>query len=160
MEVECRRVLARFLSTFGSTSAWWYPILPDVKNNLSSFLGLDYHLRYIPLLCKCGLAKEKMGNNGIKSYIVCQTTSQKGGYSWNSFFVEYNLRDYELTNCYIKQYNKQIYFLRIGVFNKDPFTPIDQYRWNLPLPGRKWLRQKTNKFLMETSIHTTFGCRE
>jgi len=91
MDVECRRLLARFLSRFSSSSANWYPILFDVENSLATFLGLDYHLRYIPLLSKCGLVKEKMGANGLKTYTLCQTSSQKGGYSWNSFFAEYNL---------------------------------------------------------------------
>jgi hypothetical protein len=42
------------------------------------------------------------------------------------FFVEYNLCGLELTSCYIKQYNKQLHFLQVGVFNEGPLTPIDQ----------------------------------
>ena len=99
MDVECCHLLAPFLSSFTSSSAKWLPILFNVENSLSLFLGLDYHLRYIPLLSKCGLVKEKIGPNGLKTYTLCQTSSQKGGYSWNSFFAEYNLCGVELSTC-------------------------------------------------------------
>jgi hypothetical protein len=117
MEVEHQAVLAHFQLSYSATSARWYPILSDVKNNLSSFLGLDYNLRYIPLLCKCRLVKKKSSSIGKKSYILCQMTIQKGGY-------------YELTNFsikqynYTKQYNKQIYFLRIGVLRRILLFPL------------------------------------
>jgi hypothetical protein len=68
--------------------------MPDVPDNLSSFLGLDYHLRYIPLLCKCGLVKERVVK-GEKTYMVCQTASA-GGYCWSAFFAEFNLNDFEI----------------------------------------------------------------
>jgi hypothetical protein len=79
-------VFARFLSSYSATSARWYPILSDVENNLSSFLGLDYNLRYIPLLLMCGLVKEKSSSTVKKSYILCQSTSQKGGVFMGFFF--------------------------------------------------------------------------
>jgi hypothetical protein len=90
MDVECRRLLARFLSKFANSSAQWYPFLFDVESSLASFLGLDYNLRYIPLLNKCGLVKEKTGTNGAKTYTLCQTSNQKKGGegdSWNSFLL-------------------------------------------------------------------------
>jgi len=142
MDVECRRLLARFLSRFSSSSAKWLPILFNVENSLSLFLGLDYHLRYIPLLSKCGLVKEKTGANGLKTYTLCQTSSQKGGCSWNSFFAEYNLCGVELSTCYIKQFHKQLHFLRVKVFHESPFTAIEQYQKNLLTPIRRGLRQK------------------
>lgn len=142
MDVECRRLLTSFLLKFAKGPAWWYPVLPDVQNNLASFLGLDFHLRYIPLLYKCQLVKEKVSKTGEKSYTLCLTTSKARAYCWASFFAEHNLHDYELTHCYIKQYNKLMHFLCIGVFNKEPFTPIEQFRLNLPVPGQKWIRPK------------------
>jgi len=66
------------------------PFLFDVESSLASFLGLDYNLRYIPLLNKCGLVKEKTGTNGAKTYTLCQTSNQKKGGegdSWNSFLL-------------------------------------------------------------------------
>ncbi len=92
-DVECHSLLVSFLSKFGKGTAWWYPIMPDVPDNLSSFLGLDYHLRYIPLLCKCGLVKERVVK-GEKTYMVCQTASA-GGYCWSAFFAEFNLHDFK-----------------------------------------------------------------
>jgi hypothetical protein len=147
MEGECRAVLARFLLSYSATSARWYPILSDVRNSLASFIGLDYHLRYIPLLCKCGLVKEIKGTNGERSHTLCQAARRNGGYSWGSFFVEHNLQNFELTNCYIKEFKKQMFFIRVGVFNSNPFTPIEQYRQDLPLPRRKGLLQKQLRIL-------------
>jgi hypothetical protein len=147
MDVECCCLLARFLSKFAKGAAWWYPILPNVQNNLSSFLGLDYHPRYIPLLCKCELVRERVTKKDEKLYMISQTaTSKAGGYSWNAFFTEYNLHDCELTTCYIKQHSQKITFLHIGVFNKDKFNPIDRYRLNIPRPGRKEIRKKQISF--------------
>jgi hypothetical protein len=57
-------------------------------------------------------------------------------------FAEFNLHDFEITFSYIKQYNCQITFLCIGLFKADLFTPVDQYRLNIPRPGQKWLHQK------------------
>jgi hypothetical protein len=60
-----RALLAKYLSSFSDSAARWYPILFDGPGSLSSFLGLDNNLRYIPLLLKCGLIKEiKMQGGG------------------------------------------------------------------------------------------------
>jgi hypothetical protein len=139
MDVECRHLLACFLSSFTSSSAKWYPILFNVENSLAAFLGLDYHLINIPLLSKCRLVKEKTGANGLKTYTSCQTSSQKGGYSWNSFFAEYNLCGVELSTCYIKQFHKQLPFLWVRKFHESPFTAIEQYQKNLLTPIRRGL---------------------
>jgi hypothetical protein len=141
-EAECRRLLASFLSKFSKGTTWWYPIYPNVENNLSYFLGLDFNLRYIPLLCECGLMKERVIKTGEKQYLVSQTSNATGGYSWNSFFTEYNLDGCEITTSYVKQYGRQITFLRIGMFKEVVFNPIEQYRWAIPKPSQKWRRLK------------------
>ncbi len=57
-------LLTSYLRGFANVSARWYPIISDVDNNLASFLGLDYHLRYLPLLLKCRLLKVKRLRDG------------------------------------------------------------------------------------------------
>jgi hypothetical protein len=59
----CWALLAKHLKELANVSAQWYPILANTENSLASFLGLDYDLRYLRLLTKCGLVKVKrMGN--------------------------------------------------------------------------------------------------
>jgi hypothetical protein len=65
-----------------------------------------------------------------------------GGVLMEIFFVEYNLLSVELSTSYTKQFNKQLNFLWVGVFHEVPFTPIHQYQINMPIPIRRWLRQK------------------
>ncbi len=90
--------------------------MPDVPDNLSSFLGLDYHLRYIPLLCKCGLMKERVVK-GEKTYMVCQTASA-GGYCWSAFFAEFNLNDFETHRTNIFEVSGAYVSCMISFYNR------------------------------------------
>jgi hypothetical protein len=127
----CQELLGKYLHGFSDSAARWYPILLDVFGNLSSFLRLDFNLRYIPLLLKCGLLKEKRICSEKISYVLSLTSTQKG-YSWGSFIDEYSLVNVELTQSYISMFNQQIFLIQIGSFDIKPFfkkhfTPIEQY---------------------------------
>ncbi|MFN9979935.1 MAG: hypothetical protein ACK53Y_08490 [bacterium] len=102
--VSCRALLAKYLKEFSNVSAWWYPILANIENSLASFLGLDYDLRYLPLLKKCGLVKVNRIGSGKLLHGISMSTTHKG-YSWTSFIAEYGLEHIEVTESYIKERN-------------------------------------------------------
>jgi hypothetical protein len=148
-----RALLAKYLSSFSDSAARWYPILFDGPGSLSSFLGLDYNLRYIPLLLKCGLIKEKKMQGGEISHVLTMSAGQQK-YSWGSFLSEFNLFDLEVSFSYIAEFKKQIYLIRIGSFDVKPFygkrfTPVEQYRGTLSVPAavRKGNHRNRMKFV-------------
>jgi len=155
---RCWALLAKYLRSFADCSARWYPILLDVSGSLSSFLGLDYNMSYIPLLYKCGLltAKEKKAggeNKVLYSLNLAGLQSQKS-YSWNAFFTEYNLVNLEITNSYIGMYKQRVYLIRIGSFDTKQlggkcFTPVEQYRDNICPQGIKGNSRNRIRFVKE-----------
>ena len=147
----CWAHLAKYFCGFSDSATRWYPILLDVTGSFSSFLGLDFNLRFIPLLLKCGLVKERRMHSKKMSYVLSLTSTQKG-YSWRSFIDEYSLVNVELTQSYISAFNQQIFLTWIGSFDVKPFfgkhfTPIEQYRDKIRMPSIKGNHQSRIQFV-------------
>lgn len=153
---ECRALLAGYLRGLSHVPARWYPVIQDINNNFASLLGLDYNVRYIPMLLKCGLVKKRMMKNGNFSYVLSLTSSRKG-YLWSAFFAQYSLHNIELTQSFIQSFNQKIFFICIGSFDVKPFygkrfTPIEQHQEKLDVPLIRGISQKKVSFCKKLAV--------